>query len=84
MALGSWRRTKTAPCVCGDRCAEAEFFGTMLAAKEVIFIRDLLIDLGFIIDAASVIIHQVRLQVCRRHGLRPRRLQEDQAHFARC
>ena len=35
--------------------AEAEFFGTMLAAKEVIFIRELLIDLGFIIDAASVI-----------------------------
>ena len=27
----------------------------MLAAKEVIFIRELLIDLGFIIDAASVI-----------------------------
>ena len=26
-----------------------------LAAKEVIFIRELLIDLGFIIDAASVI-----------------------------
>ena len=35
--------------------AEAEFFGTMLAAKEVIFIRELLIDLAFIIDAASVI-----------------------------
>ena len=35
--------------------AEAEFFGTMLAAKEVIFIRELLIDLGFIIAAASVI-----------------------------
>ena len=38
--------------------AEAEFFGTMLAAKGVIFIRELLfllIDLGFIIDAASVI-----------------------------
>ena len=35
--------------------AEAEFFGTMLATKEVIFIRELLIDLGFIIDAASVI-----------------------------
>ena len=35
--------------------AEAEFFGAMLAAKEVIFIRELLIDLGFIIDAPSVI-----------------------------
>ena len=33
--------------------AEAEFFGTMLA--EVIFIRERLIDLGFIVDAASVI-----------------------------
>ena len=37
--------------------AEAEFFGTMLAAKEVISMHDheLLIDLGFSIDAASVI-----------------------------
>ena len=35
--------------------AEAEFFGAMLAAKEVIFIRELLIDLGFSIDSASVI-----------------------------
>ena len=35
--------------------AEAEFFGAMLAAKEVIFIRELLIDLGFSIDGASVI-----------------------------
>ena len=35
--------------------AEAEFFGAMLAAKEVIFIRELLIDLGFSINSASVI-----------------------------
>ena len=35
--------------------AEAEFFGAMLAAKEVIFIRELLIDLGFSIDGASII-----------------------------
>ena len=35
--------------------AEAEFFGAMLAAKEVIFIRELLIDVGFSIDGASVI-----------------------------
>ena len=35
--------------------AEAEFFGAMLAAKEVIFIRELLIDLGFSINGASVI-----------------------------
>ena len=35
--------------------AEAEFFGAMLAAKEVIFIRELLIDLGIPVDAASVI-----------------------------
>ena len=35
--------------------AEAEFFGAMLAAKEVIFIRELLIDLGFSIHGASVI-----------------------------
>ena len=33
--------------------AEAEFFGAMLAAKEVIFIRELLIDLGFSINGAS-------------------------------
>ena len=33
---------------------EAEFFGTMLAAKEVIFIRELLIDLGIPVDAPSV------------------------------
>jgi len=28
--------------------AEAEFFGAMLAAKEVVFIRDLLVDLGIV------------------------------------
>ena len=35
--------------------AEAEFFGAMLAAKEVIFARELCIDLGIYIDGPSVI-----------------------------
>ena len=35
--------------------AEAEFFGAMLAAKELIFIRELLIELGIPVDAPSVI-----------------------------
>ena len=35
--------------------AEAEFFGAMLAAKEVIFARELCIDLGISINAPSVI-----------------------------
>jgi len=33
--------------------AEAEYFGAMLAAKEVVFIRDLLVDLGVAPSGAS-------------------------------
>ena len=36
--------------------AEAEFFGAMIAAKDVIFSRDLLIDLGIVIDLATEIL----------------------------
>ena len=35
--------------------AESEYFGAMMAARDVIFIRDLLIDLGVIFDGPSVI-----------------------------
>ena len=35
--------------------AEAEFFGAMLAARDVIFARDLLVDLGIAPDGPSVI-----------------------------
>ncbi len=35
--------------------AEAEFFGAMLACKEMIFFRDLLIDLGFSLPGPSSI-----------------------------
>ena len=34
---------------------EAEFFGAMMAARDVIFVRELLIDLAIVIAAASVI-----------------------------
>jgi len=35
--------------------AEAEYFGAMMAARDVIFIRDILIDLGITLDGPSVI-----------------------------
>ena len=35
--------------------AEAEYFGGMMAARDVIFLRDLLLDLCIPIDAPSVI-----------------------------
>ena len=35
--------------------AEAEYLGGMMAARDVIFLRDLLLDLGIPIDAPSVI-----------------------------
>ena len=35
--------------------AEAEYFGGMMAARDVIFLRNLLLDLGIPIDAPSVI-----------------------------
>lgn len=35
--------------------AEAEYFGAMLAAREVIFVRELLIDLGIELNGASTI-----------------------------
>ncbi len=35
--------------------AEAEYFGAMLAAKDVVFVRDLLVDLGIALAVASVI-----------------------------
>ena len=35
--------------------AEAEFFGAMLAAKEMMFIRELLIDLGITLDGPSML-----------------------------
>jgi hypothetical protein len=33
--------------------AEAEFFGAMLCARELVFLRDLLVDLGFTLSAPS-------------------------------
>ena len=35
--------------------AEAEYFGGMMAARDVMFLRDLLLDLGVTVDAPSVI-----------------------------
>ena len=35
--------------------AEAEFFGAMMAARDLIFVKDILVDLGFIPDGALVI-----------------------------
>ena len=35
--------------------AEAEFFGAMLAAKEMMFVRELLIDLGITLDGPSML-----------------------------
>ena len=35
--------------------AEAEYFGAMMAARDVIFARELLVDLGILLAAASVI-----------------------------
>ena len=35
--------------------AEAEYFGAMMAARDVVFLRDLLVDLGIILSGASVI-----------------------------
>ena len=57
--------------------AEAEFFGAMLAAKEVIFIRE-----PWIFHRRRQH-HQLRQQIRHRHGLRSCCLQEDQAHLAR-
>ena len=35
--------------------AEAEFFGAMLAAKEMMFVRELFIDLGITLDGPSML-----------------------------
>ena len=35
--------------------AEAEFFGAMMAARDVVFIRDLLLDLGVTLPTACVL-----------------------------
>ena len=35
--------------------AEAEFFGAMLAAKEMMFVRELLVDLGITLDGPSML-----------------------------
>ena len=35
--------------------AEAEYFGGVMAARDVMFLRDLLLDLGVTVDAPSVI-----------------------------
>ena len=35
--------------------AEAEYFGAMMTGRELVFVRDLLVEVGIILDAASVI-----------------------------
>ena len=35
--------------------AEAEYFGAMMTGRELVFVRDLLVEIGIILDAASVI-----------------------------
>ena len=35
--------------------AEAEYFGGMMAARDLVWIRDLLVDLGIVLDGPSVI-----------------------------
>ena len=35
--------------------AEAEYFGAMMAARDVVFVRELLFDLGIVLNSASII-----------------------------
>ena len=35
--------------------AEAEYFGGMMTGRELVFVRDLLVEIGIVLDAASVI-----------------------------
>ena len=50
--LAQWSRTQQTVALSS---AEAEYFGAMMAAREVIFVRDLLTDLCVILEAACVI-----------------------------
>ena len=35
--------------------AEAEFFGAMMAARDLLWVRDLLVDLGFVFDGPTIV-----------------------------